>query len=104
MNSTSQKIEDFNFKYLKSKSKPINVIYNSNHMQYNIFHSNQSNKITSSVMQLKTSDKEALESIQHRFKTIKFAGLNNLIEFCRNEKIFNLQIVFEWIFFFIYKV
>jgi hypothetical protein len=31
-------------------------------------------------------------------------GLPSLIEFCRNEKLYMLQLVFEWINLFIYRV
>jgi hypothetical protein len=88
----------------KHTKLPLNIIYNPNVSEYYILQAFNSNKITSNYLNKDTIPNEPLVQMKNRFEKIKFEGLNSLIDFCKNEKLANLLIVFEWINFFIYKV
>jgi hypothetical protein len=88
-------------KYGKS---PINILFSPSLSEYNLFYTNKSNAIVSVYLPKNFFQNDSLISMKKRFSNIKFLGLNSLIDFCKNEKLISLQIVFEWINFFIYKV
>lgn len=90
--------------HLKEKIPPINILFNSSLSEYNLYYTD--NNYLTSVYNIQSNlvSKDGLINMTKRIKNIKFIGLPTLIEFCKNEKLYSLQIVFEWINFFIYKV
>ena len=91
---------------IKEKQIPIiNILFNQQASQYDVFYSDtQNNTILSYNLANDMLKQDSLVVMNRRFKTIKFIGLPSLIDFCKNEKLLSLQIVLEWINFFIYKV
>ena len=84
---------------------PLNIVFNQTSSEYVLYYSDLSNNtIVSQNIPSEVVSRDALVNMNRRFKNIKFMGLPSLIEFCKNEKLLMLQIVFEWINFFIYKV
>jgi hypothetical protein len=88
----------------KHTKLPMNIIYNPVVSEYYILQSFRSNKITSTYLNKESIPNEPLIQMKKRFEKIKFEGLTSLVEFCKNEKLVTLLLVFEWINFFIYKV
>ena len=94
-----------NINNIKEKQIPINILFNQQTSQYNVFYSDtHHNTILSYNLANDLVNQDSLIVMNRRFKTIKFLGLPSLIDFCKSEKLLTLQIVLEWINFFIYKV
>ena len=89
---------------IKENIPPINILFNPILSEYNLYYTD--NDYLTNIFNVPSDlvNKDALITMTKRIKNIKFIGLPTLIEFCKNEKLFTLQIVFEWINFFIYKV
>jgi hypothetical protein len=87
----------------KLNISPVKILFIPADNSYSIFTSNKANNVYSSYLNKELYSNDALLNIKKIFEDIKFTGLNSLIEFCKSHKFFNLQLVFEWINFFIYK-
>jgi len=87
------------------KISPLNIVFNQTSSEYILYYSETpNNTIVSHIIPSEILSRDALVNMNRRFKNIKFTGLPSMIEFCKNEKLLMLQIVFEWINFFIYRV
>jgi hypothetical protein len=89
--------------YTPDKKISLKLLFNESTSDYSLFFSYKKNFPTSLILGNDKIGWEALAEIRKRFQTIKFTSLASLIEFCKSEKIDNLQIVFEWMNMFIYK-
>lgn len=100
---TSNNSPENNKNCLKQKNTGLRLLFNSKQIEYNIFYS-YNNEVPVSLPISRFSLKgEALANIKMLLEKIKFVGLSSLIDFCKNERVRYLQIIFEWINLFIYK-
>jgi hypothetical protein len=100
---TSNSSPEHNKIFLKGKNTAMRILFNPNQIEYNLFYSYNSEIPVSLPISRFSLKGEALANIKKLLEKIKFVGLSSLIDFCKNERVHYLQIVFEWINFFIYK-
>jgi hypothetical protein len=86
------------------KKVPLSINFSTEKGEYDIYYSNNDNKLLKLNIPSQLICNESLILIAQRFKFIKFTGLSSLIESCKNAKLHKLQLVFEWIYCYIYKV
>ena len=88
---------------MNDKKSLVKLLFNAKSLEYSLFYSHKRNILSSLVLGSDRLGLDALADIKKRFQNIKFTSLSSLLDFCKSEKIVNLQIVFEWMNMFIYK-
>jgi hypothetical protein len=86
------------------KKLPLCINYECKQGTHNIYIISNDNNLLKIKIPLQLIKNEALYLITYRFENIKFTSIESLIESCKTLKQIDLQLIFEWVNYYIYKV